>query len=103
MLLLATGLVSILVLVLFYDFSKKLVCLSMPGPFSFPLVGHVPYLTVSPWLRFAEWSVKYGSIYKMFIWRRLFVVVSDPDAVKRILVTKRHIYAKDDWSYKFFK
>ena len=31
------------------------------------------------------------------------VSVSDPESIKKILAMERAKYAKDDWSYKFFK
>ena len=75
----------------------------IPGPPGWPILGHIPYLTKEPWKRFAQFSNDYGSLYKLWIWRKLFVVVSDPELVKRIFVTERAIYPKDDWSYKYFE
>lgn len=74
----------------------------IPGPPSYPLVGHIPYLVSEPWARFAAFAQRYGSLYKLMVWDKLFVVVSDPELVKQIFVTRRHLYPKDSWSYKFF-
>ena len=66
-------------------------------------MGHIPYLLSEPWVRFAQFSTQYGSLYKLWIWHKLFVVVTDPELVKRVFVTQRAIYPKDKWSYKFFE
>lgn len=74
----------------------------IPGPPSYPLVSHIPYLLSEPWARFAAFARRYGSLYKLMVFDKLFVVVSDPELVKQIFVTRRHLYPKDSWSYKYF-
>jgi len=71
----------------------------IPSPPSIPLIGHVPYLLNEPWIQFCRFAAKYGSIYKLQVWNKTFVVISDPSLVKEILVDKRTSYPKDDWSY----
>lgn len=75
----------------------------IPGPPGFPIVGHIPYLLSEPWMRFAAFSTRYGPLYKLWIWRKLFVVIADPVLVKRVFFDKRALYPKDAWSYKFFE
>lgn len=81
---------------------KKAPYRRIPGPPSYFLIGHVPYLVTEPWKQFYRFALQYGSVYKMWVWDKLFVVVTDPDLVKHVFLTKRHIYPKDAWSYKFF-
>jgi hypothetical protein len=81
---------------------KKAPYRRIPGPSSYFLIGHVPYLVTEPWKQFYRFAMQYGSVYKMWVWDKLFVVVTDPDLVKHVFLTKRHIYPKDAWSYKFF-
>lgn len=71
----------------------------IPSPPSLPLIGHVHYLLNEPWIQFNRFAAKYGSLYKLQVWNKTFVVVSDPALVKEILKEKRLDYPKDDWSY----
>lgn len=71
------------------------------GPAEYPIIGHVPYLMKEPWVRFAEFAAKYGPVYKLWVFNKLFVVISDPELVKQVFVTRRQNYPKDAWSYKF--
>ncbi len=75
----------------------------IPGPRGWPLIGHVAYLLNEPWVAFVGWAARYGGAYKLWVWNKLFVVVSDPDMVREIFVERRTTYPKDDWSYTFMK
>ena len=74
----------------------------IPGPPGYPLLGHMPYLLSEPWLRFAEFAAKYGPVYRLWVFGKLFVVVTDPELVKQIFVTRRAHFPKDKWTYKYF-
>ena len=78
----------------------------IPGPPGWPVVGHIPYLLSEPWMRFAQFATRHGGasgIYKLWVWHKLFVVINRPELVQRVFNTKRDIYPKDTWSYKFFE
>lgn len=53
-------------------------------------------------MRFAEFAAKYGALYKLWVWNKLFIVVSDPAVVKEMFADKSElgIYPKDQWSYE---
>ena len=36
-----------------------------PGPLGFPLIGHVPYLTKEPWVKFSYWAGVHGPVYQL--------------------------------------
>jgi cytochrome P450 len=71
------------------------------GPWPFPVIGHIPYLLSSPWLTFAKFSKKHGALYKVWVWNKLYVVVSDPQLVQEMFNTRKEKYPKDQWSYTF--
>jgi len=71
----------------------------LPGPWGAPLVGHVPFLLRAPWLQFARWAARHGAVYKLYVWNKLFVVVSDPALVQEMFQSKS--FRKDQWSYAF--
>ena len=71
------------------------------GPWPFPVIGHIPYLLKSPWLTFAKFALKHGALYKVWVWNKLYVVVSDPQLVQEMFNTRKEKYPKDQWSYTF--
>lgn len=75
----------------------------IPGPRSFPIIGHVPYLLKEPWIAFYNFYKQYGPQYKLYLFNKLFVVISDPDQVKQVFSTAGYKYPKDAWSYKFME
>lgn len=75
----------------------------IPGPFPLPFVGHVPYLLGKPWETFHRFARRYGGVYKLWVWNKVFVVVSEPALVADVLSTKRAKYPKDQWSYEYFR
>jgi carlactone C-19 oxidase len=100
---LAVLVAAVLLRVLLSDVSSRCRNRHIPGPPAFPLVGHVPYLTQEPWAVFSRWADKFGPLYRLVVWNKLFVVVTDPAMVQEIFVTKRLKYPKDDWSYEFMR
>ena len=75
----------------------------IPSPPGYPVLGHVPMLTSEPWIKFATWTAVLGPMYRLVVWDKVFVVVADPDAVKKIFVTDRESFPKDKWSYKYME
>lgn len=75
----------------------------IPAPPGFPIVGHIPYLVKEPWMRFKNFAAEYGAVYKLWVYNKLYVVVSDPELVKQIFADKKANFPKDNWSYAFFK
>ena len=97
----AGALVALLALLQAYLAVVKARYRHIVGPPGYAFVGHVPYLTQEPWKRFAEFAARYGPVYKLWVFNKLFVVISEPELVKQVFVTRRHVYPKDAWSYKF--
>ncbi|KAF2805623.1 cytochrome P450 [Mytilinidion resinicola] len=64
-----------------------------PGPGLIPYIGHVHDLPECFWLKLAEWSYKYGGIYKtrMIGWN--FVIISDESIANDLLVKRAKIYS----------
>ncbi|PIL32446.1 cytochrome P450 [Ganoderma sinense ZZ0214-1] len=64
-----------------------------PGPKGLPILGVFPYLSKYPELSLHKWAKKYGPIYSFMISDQQFVVLSDPNVVKDILVTNGAIFS----------
>ncbi len=76
----------------------------IPGPPGVPLLGHVPFLLNAPWMTFAAWARTHGAgLYRVWVWNKLFVVVSDPAMVQEVFAAPpgTSLFPKDDWSYTF--
>lgn len=59
---------------------------SLPGPPRWPLVGNALQLDGKRMhLRMEAWARQYGKVYALAIGPRRFVVISDPDAIGRVL------------------
>jgi cytochrome P450 len=58
-------------------------------------------LLSSPWLTFAKFAARHGALYKVWVWNKLYVVVSDPQLVQEMFNTRKERYPKDQWSYTF--
>ncbi|KAK9276755.1 hypothetical protein L1049_006291 [Liquidambar formosana] len=56
-----------------------------PGPMGLPLVGYLPFVGTSPHLSFTELSHVYGPIYKLWLGKKLCVVLSSPLLVKEVV------------------
>ncbi|KAH0581504.1 Cytochrome P450 1A1 [Termitomyces sp. J132] len=63
------------------------------GPIGLPIVGSFPFLTNYPELTLDFWANKFGPIYSMWLGNQLFVVISDPQIVKDLMVTNGAIFS----------
>ncbi|KAF8056531.1 cytochrome P450 [Lyophyllum atratum] len=63
------------------------------GPIGLPIVGSFPFLTDYPELTLDHWAKKFGPLYSMWLGNQLFVVVSDPQIVKDLMVTNGAIFS----------
>nr|VWP01747.1 Uncharacterized protein [Ganoderma boninense] len=64
-----------------------------PGPKGFPILGVFPYLSKYPELSLHKWAKEYGPIYSFMIGDQRFVILSDPNVVKDVLVTNGAIFS----------
>ena len=72
-----------------YLTSRKRKQLAFPGPKGLPFVGSFLDLTGRN-IRdlFLEWSVKFGGVFRFSIFGKQYLVVSSPEAVHEVLVTR---------------
>ncbi|RDB27130.1 hypothetical protein Hypma_004573 [Hypsizygus marmoreus] len=63
------------------------------GPLGIPILGSFPFLTDYPELTLDYWAKKFGPLYSMWLGNQLFVVVSDPQIVKDLMVTNGAIFS----------
>ncbi|XP_060084165.1 cytochrome P450 1A1-like [Ylistrum balloti] len=56
-----------------------------PGPWGFPIIGHLPLFGTHPPNTFAKWRQKYGDIFRIRIGTNDTVVVSGRDTIKEVL------------------
>jgi hypothetical protein len=62
---------------------------AFPGPTQLPLIGRVHDLPrKSTWLKFHEWAKIYGPIYQTSMMGQKFVIISDEDIAKDLLLKK---------------
>ncbi|KAF9499951.1 cytochrome P450 [Pleurotus eryngii] len=64
-----------------------------PGPIGLPILGSFPFLTHYPELTLDYWAKKFGPLYSFWLGNQLFVVVSDPQIVKDLIVTNGAIFS----------
>jgi cytochrome P450 len=65
-----------------------------PGPQPLPFVGNkfdIP--DKHPWIKFQDWSKKYGPIYTLWLGRRPTVIISDPTITAELLEKRSHKYS----------
>lgn len=55
--------------------------------------GCFPFLTNYPELTLDHWAKKFGPLYSMWLGDQLFVVVSDPQIVKDLVITNGAIFS----------
>jgi hypothetical protein len=63
------------------------------GPIGLPIVGSFPFLTDYPELTLDHWAKKFGSLYSLWLGDQLFMVISDPNIVKDLMVTNGAIFS----------
>lgn len=65
-----------------------------PGPQQFPIVGRVHDLPrFSLWLKFTEWANIHGPIYQTRALNQPFIIVTDEEIARELLVKRGHIYS----------
>lgn len=75
----------------------------IPGPQPWPIIGNFldikPYLTGALTVQdcFLKWSIQFGSLYKLWIGNKPWILVSEPEYVKEILCGKN--FPKDPTYY----
>ncbi|KAF5380073.1 hypothetical protein D9615_006264 [Tricholomella constricta] len=63
------------------------------GPIGLPILGSFPFLTHYPELTLDYWAKKFGPLYSVWLGNQLFVIVSDPQVVKDLMVTNGAIFS----------
>nr|BAL05163.1 cytochrome P450 [Phanerodontia chrysosporium] len=64
-----------------------------PGPIGLPILGCLPFLSQYPELNLQRWAKTFGPLYSMWIGNQLFVVISDPQIVKDLVITNGAIFS----------
>lgn len=65
-----------------------------PGPRQFPIVGRIHDLPrFSLWLKFTEWANIHGPIYETHALDQPFIIVTDEEIARELLVKRGHIYS----------
>ena len=65
-----------------------------PGPLPIPFIGNKFDIPRSqPWLRFQEWSKKYGPVFTLWIGRKPTLIVSDPNVAVDLMEKRSNIYS----------
>ncbi|KAF5367594.1 hypothetical protein D9757_010645 [Collybiopsis confluens] len=64
-----------------------------PGPIGLPILGSFPFLTHFPELTLDYWAKRFGPIYSLWLGNQLFVIVSDPQIVKDLMVTNGSVFS----------
>ncbi|KAB1217068.1 Geraniol 8-hydroxylase [Morella rubra] len=67
-----------------------------PGPRGLPLVGYLPFLGTEPHKKFEELAGIYGPIYKVWLGKKLCVVVNSPSLVKEVVRDQDTTFANRD-------
>lgn len=66
----------------------------LPGPTLLPWIGRIHDLPIDyMWLKFYEWSQKFGPIYRTKMLGANFIIISDEDVCEEILTKKAKIYS----------
>ncbi|KAF9486131.1 cytochrome P450, partial [Pholiota conissans] len=63
------------------------------GPMGLPILGSFPFLTKYPELTLDYWAQKFGTLYSLWLGNQLFVIISDPQIVKDLMVTNGAIFS----------
>ncbi|KAL0574732.1 hypothetical protein V5O48_007239, partial [Marasmius crinis-equi] len=64
-----------------------------PGPVGLPIVGSHPFLTHFPELTIDRWAKQYGPLYSVWLGNQLFMMISDPQIVKDLMVTNGAVFS----------
>ena len=57
------------------------------------LSGSFPFLTDYPELTLDYWAKKFGDLYSIWLGNQLFVIISDPQIVKDLMVTNGSVFS----------
>ena len=89
MLFICIFLLSVYTLMLFKNIRKRY----PPGPWGFPLVGHIPLMGTHPQYKFKTWRRKYGDVFciRMGSWRT--VVINGYSVIKEAMVSKGNVFS----------
>ena len=89
MLVICIFLLSAYTLMLFKNIRKRY----PPGPWGFPLVGHIPLMGTHPQYKFQIWRRKYGDVFciRMGSWRT--VVINGYTVIKEAMVRKGNTFS----------
>ncbi|KIK59344.1 hypothetical protein GYMLUDRAFT_169823 [Collybiopsis luxurians FD-317 M1] len=64
-----------------------------PGPIGLPILGSFPFLTHYPELTLDYWAKRFGPLYSLWLGNQLFVIISDPQIVKDLMVVNGSIFS----------
>lgn len=64
-----------------------------PGPWGFPIVGHLPLLGSNPHEKLLEWRRRYGDVYSLRMGSGSGIVLSGVNVIKEALVKKTDDFA----------
>ena len=65
-----------------------------PGPHPLPFIGNKKDVPKQyPWIKFTEWSKKYGPIYTIWLGRRPTVIISDPHVAVALMEKRSQKYS----------
>ncbi|CAG7953711.1 unnamed protein product [Penicillium salamii] len=63
------------------------------GPRGLPIIGSFYALTRFPELTLDFWAKKFGKLYSIWLGNQLFVIVSDPNVAKDLMVTNGNVFS----------
>ncbi|XP_059657454.1 geraniol 8-hydroxylase-like [Cornus florida] len=76
--------------------SRKGVAPLPPGPRGLPVVGYLPFLGTNLHVTFAELAHRYGPIYKLWLGKKLCIVLSSPSLAKEVVRDQDISFANRD-------
>jgi hypothetical protein len=56
-------------------------------------LGSFPFLTKYPERTLDRWAKKFGDLYSMWLGNQLFVIISDPQVAKDLMVTNGNVFS----------
>lgn len=74
-----------------------------PGPWGFPVIGHLPLLGSKPHLTLTDMSRKYGSVFRLRMGSRPTVVINGLEMIREALIGQAEVFAgrPDFYSFRF--
>ncbi|KAK9080527.1 hypothetical protein SSX86_000285 [Deinandra increscens subsp. villosa] len=67
-----------------------------PGPFSFPIIGYLPFLTPNLHTQFTTMARTYGPIFKFKLGSKLHVVINTPELAKAVVRDQDEVFSNRD-------